>query len=211
MKKWWWWLVLPFNLEFLALLFLLVSGQMRVVNQQVALATEMATATLPVEIPPTKLAVSVGHIAWANEIADINYISIGQKLKIPDPNQAIGGVNLKDKQIVVVLFLQRVYAYEEGKQIREFVVSTGLPKTPTVLGKYSVYLKYPLARMRGDGYDLKDVPWTMYFYGDYGIHGTYWHSNFGVPMSHGCVNMETSDAEWLYNWSPMGTKVWVQP
>ena len=39
----------------------------------------------------------------------------------------------------------------------------------------------------------------MYFYGGYGIHGTYWHNNFGTPMSHGCVNMRTSEAEWVFN------------
>jgi lipoprotein-anchoring transpeptidase ErfK/SrfK len=50
----------------------------------------------------------------------------------------------------------------------------------------------------------------MYFYKGYGIHGTYWHNNFGVPMSHGCVNMRTSDAGWLYYWASEGTLVHVQ-
>ena len=47
----------------------------------------------------------------------------------------------------------------------------------------------------------------MYFYGGYGLHGTYWHNNFGTPMSHGCVNLSQGDAAWLYNWAPVGTKV----
>jgi len=51
------------------------------------------------------------------------------------------------------------------------------------------------------------VPYVMYFYRGYGIHGTYWHSNFGYPMSHGCVNMETSQAGWLYNWAYVGILV----
>ena len=54
---------------------------------------------------------------------------------------------------------------------------------------------------------LPDVPYTMYFYSGYGIHGTYWHHNFGTPMSHGCINMRTSDAAWLYSWSVVGTPV----
>ena len=65
--------------------------------------------------------------------------------------------------------------------------------------------------MTGPGYDLPDVPWTMYFYQDYGIHGTYWHHNFGHPMSHGCVNMQTDDAKWLYDWAPLGTSVLILP
>jgi lipoprotein-anchoring transpeptidase ErfK/SrfK len=47
----------------------------------------------------------------------------------------------------------------------------------------------------------------MYFYKSYGIHGTYWHHNFGHPMSHGCVNMYTPDAEWMYYWASVGTLV----
>ena len=59
------------------------------------------------------------------------------------------------------------------------------------------------------GYDyyLEDVPYVMYFYGDYAIHGTYWHSNFGYPMSHGCVNTSPWDASWLFSWAPLGTTV----
>jgi lipoprotein-anchoring transpeptidase ErfK/SrfK len=47
----------------------------------------------------------------------------------------------------------------------------------------------------------------MYFYRGYGLHGTYWHNNFGTPMSHGCVNLSTPDARWLFSWAPVGTKV----
>ncbi|NIO43122.1 MAG: L,D-transpeptidase family protein, partial [Burkholderiales bacterium] len=59
----------------------------------------------------------------------------------------------------------------------------------------------------GFNYVLPNVPYVMYFYKDYAIHGTYWHNNFGTPMSHGCVNMSTADARWLYNWSSYGTLV----
>jgi lipoprotein-anchoring transpeptidase ErfK/SrfK len=61
-----------------------------------------------------------------------------------------------------------------------------------------------------DYYYLPDVPHVMYFYtGGYAIHGTYWHSNFGYPMSHGCVNLSESAAAWVYNWSPVGTPIWI--
>jgi lipoprotein-anchoring transpeptidase ErfK/SrfK len=54
-----------------------------------------------------------------------------------------------------------------------------------------------------DGYyQLPGVPWTSYFTEDgQAFHGTYWHQNFGTPMSHGCVNMRTSEALWLFRWA----------
>lgn len=55
--------------------------------------------------------------------------------------------------------------------------------------------------MTGYNYYLPDVPYTMYFYGGYGLHGTYWHSNFGQPMSHGCVNLKTEEAKQLFEWA----------
>ena len=60
-----------------------------------------------------------------------------------------------------------------------------------------------------DYYDLPNVPWTMFFYQGYAIHGTYWHTNFGTRMSHGCVNMPLGAAEFTYAWAPIGTEVWV--
>ncbi|MBI5619492.1 L,D-transpeptidase, partial [Candidatus Gottesmanbacteria bacterium] len=63
----------------------------------------------------------------------------------------------------------------------------------------------------GPGYYLPDVPYVMYFYLGYAIHGTYWHNNFGHPMSHGCVNMRIEDAKTLFEWSSpqvTDTKAW---
>jgi len=102
---------------------------------------------------------------------------------------------------------QRMYAYEGDTLVRTFVVSTGTWQTPTVTGKFKVWIKLKSAPMSGPGYYLPDVPYIMYFFGDYGIHGTYWHNNFGVPMSHGCVNLSVADAEWAYNFASVGTVV----
>ncbi|MFN8424586.1 MAG: L,D-transpeptidase, partial [Anaerolineae bacterium] len=43
------------------------------------------------------------------------------------------------------------------------------------------------------------------------IHGAYWHQSFGIPVSHGCVNLQPGDAAWLWEWSAIGTPVIVQP
>ena len=88
-----------------------------------------------------------------------------------------------------------------------FIVSTGLPATPTVTGTFRIWAKttiqdmYGGSRAAGDYYYLKDVQWVQYFYEDYSFHGTYWHNNFGRPMSRGCVNMTIEDAKWLFDWA----------
>ncbi len=112
------------------------------------------------------------------------------------------------KWVDVNLTKQQAYAYEGSTLVRTFLVSTGVSRYPTVTGQFHVYVKYRYALMTGPGYYLPNVPYTMYFYQSYGLHGTYWHNNFGHPMSHGCVNLRTEDAKWLYeNWVVIGTLV----
>lgn len=106
-----------------------------------------------------------------------------------------------EKWIEVNVSTQRVTAWEGDKAVMSFIVSTGLPNTPTVLGKFRVYQKLTATRMSGVGYDLPNVPHTMYFHQGYALHGAYWHENFGEPMSHGCVNLSLPDAETLFNWA----------
>lgn len=111
----------------------------------------------------------------------------------------------EDKWIRVDLSEQIVVAYENEKPIRAFIVSTGLPGTPTVTGTFRIRMKVEEQSMvGGEGsmyYNLPGVKWVQYFHEDYGFHGTYWHSNFGQPMSHGCVNMTDTDAKWLFDWA----------
>ena len=109
--------------------------------------------------------------------------------------------------IDVNLSEQRVYAYEGDIVVNSFIVSTGTARTPTVTGNFKIWIKLKSTTMSGPGYYLTNVPYTMYFYKGYGLHGTYWHNNFGTPMSHGCVNLSIPDAEWLYNWAFEGTEV----
>lgn len=102
---------------------------------------------------------------------------------------------------------QRVYAYQGDELINNVLVSTGTWLHPTVTGKYKIYVKYRAADMSGPGYYLPRVPYVMYFYKGYGLHGTYWHNNFGTPMSHGCINLPTDEAGWLFNFASVGTVV----
>ena len=123
----------------------------------------------------------------------------------PTPVPLPGGDG--ERWIDVNLSQQRVYAYEGSVVVNSFLVSTGTWQHPTVTGQYHIYIKLRYANMSGPGYYLPNVPYTMYFYKGYGLHGTYWHHNFGTPMSHGCVNLSIPDAEWLYYFASVGTLV----
>jgi len=124
------------------------------------------------------------------------------------------GVGETERWIDVNLSTQTLVAYEGDTPVFNTLVSSGLPQWPTVTGQFRTYMKYESQTMNGYllGYDyfLPDVPYVMYFFEDYAIHGTYWHNNFGTPMSHGCVNVSTPDAGWLFNWAPVGTLVNVR-
>jgi lipoprotein-anchoring transpeptidase ErfK/SrfK len=118
----------------------------------------------------------------------------------------------QDKWIDVNISQQRITAYEGSKPVKTAVVSTGRAGHETVVGQYHIYWKLPARDMRGgtpgiDYYFLPKVPWTMFWYQGYAIHGTYWHDNFGHPMSHGCVNLTIDEAKWFYDWAPLGTLV----
>jgi lipoprotein-anchoring transpeptidase ErfK/SrfK len=117
------------------------------------------------------------------------------------------GVGVDEFWIDVDLSQQRSYVYIGDILQREFLVSTGTWLHPTVTGTFRIYVKYRSAPMSGPGYYLPGVPYVMYFYKDYGLHGTYWHHNFGTPMSHGCVNFPTVDAEWIFRYARVGTVV----
>jgi lipoprotein-anchoring transpeptidase ErfK/SrfK len=117
----------------------------------------------------------------------------------------------EERWVDVDIGRQRVTAYEGTKAVRTFIVSTGTTSHPTVTGQFRIWIKLRYDDMAGPGYYLPGVPYTMYFYKGYALHGTYWHDNFGTPMSHGCVNLQISDAEWLFNFASVGTIVNVHP
>jgi lipoprotein-anchoring transpeptidase ErfK/SrfK len=123
-----------------------------------------------------------------------------------------------DKWIRVDLSEQLVVAYERNKPVRAFTISSGLPRTPTVTGEFRIITKVQSQTMSGGspeygGYSLPGVKWVQYFYSDYSFHGTYWHDDFGVPKSHGCLNMTNADAKWLFDFAGPtwdGKTVWFR-
>lgn len=127
---------------------------------------------------------------------------------LSDTNEvsAVLGESSAEKWIDVDLSTQTLRAMEGDKVIYEFLISSG-KWAPTPTGEYRIWIKYRYTKMSGGSkelhtyYYLPNVPYTMYFYKGYGIHGAYWHNNFGHPMSHGCINMAIPDAEKMFNWA----------
>lgn len=132
------------------------------------------------------------------------------KLALNVLGESTGG----EKRIEVDLTNQKLYAYEGDTKVFDFTISSGRTITPTPTGEFTTWIKLRSTRMKGGSkalgtyYDLPNVPYVMFLYNNqiakwkgYGIHGTYWHNNFGTPMSHGCINMKTPEAEQLYTWA----------
>lgn len=116
-------------------------------------------------------------------------------------------VPLGKKRIKISIMFQRLRAYEYDNLVFETKISSG---GLTPIGTYSIQTKMPSKHM-GNGYvtsdirayELVGVPWNCFFEMKEGIatHGTYWHTNFGTPMSAGCINMTMADAKWIYLWT----------
>lgn len=118
----------------------------------------------------------------------------------------LGEVSPNEKWIEIDLSEQKLTAWEGGTKFLETLISAGKwGRTPT--GEFNIWGKYKYTKMSGGNkedhtyYYLPNVPYTMYFYKGFGLHGTYWHNNFGNPMSHGCINMPTTMAEKVFYWS----------
>lgn len=151
------------------------------------------------------------------EDARIGYF-MGETVDVPKsiaqtpPGKTVLGEST-DKHIYIDLTNQKLFAKEGGNVIYEFLISSGKwGRTPT--GDFTTWIKLRYTRMKGGNkaigtyYDLPNVPFVMYFYNSavpkyrgYGIHGAYWHNNFGHPMSHGCINMKPEEAGILYAWA----------
>ena len=135
--------------------------------------------------------------------------------------------------IDISLGLQQLWAYQSGTIVLRAPISSGLTPNDTSRGRFHVRLKYPSQTMRGftgstgevisvgesapvsaeavAAYEVPDVPNVLYFsLLAEALHGTYWHENFGNPMSHGCVNLPADVAAWMYGWAPLGTEVVIR-
>lgn len=120
------------------------------------------------------------------------------------------------KTVEVDLSEQRMYAYENGKQVYTALVSTGIDKYPTPEGKFTIDAKvekmdykWTYGPNNPDNYDIKDVKYNLRFFPNLYLHYAYWHNSFGKKRSHGCVNLDLKTAEWIYAWGEIGAGVLI--
>lgn len=153
--------------------------------------------------------------------AIFNNLTVSSPLAQTDSAPTVLGQNTTNKRIEIDLSHQHLYAYEDDRLVYDFLISSGKwGKTPT--GTFTIWIKLRYTKMEGGSkalntyYYLPNVPYTMFFYNDevpkhrgFGLHGTYWHNNFGHPMSHGCINMKTEEVAQLYYWAQLNTPITI--
>lgn len=135
-------------------------------------------------------------------------------LAIPNPTPPEGVTN--GRWIEVNLEEQVLTVYEDQRMVFATLIASGVEPYWTQPGLFQIYEKKETENMSGafaadrsDYYYLQNVPWTMYYDQARALHGAYWHTNFGYPQSHGCLNLSVGDAHWLYDWAQVGDWVWV--
>lgn len=153
----------------------------------------------------------------ADNLATTVLSAKGDQVSLPVSQIAFKTVQAptEGKWIEVDVNTKQMYAYDQDKLVKNFLVSAGAPGTPTVTGRYAIYAKYRSQDMFGENTDgsryfQPEVPYVNYFYQDYAIHGNYWRpaSYFGyINSSHGCVGVNVNEAAWVYSWAPIGTPV----
>lgn len=141
--------------------------------------------------------------------AEDTYVKVSDlRMAVPQPvPEDLGGI---DRWIDVELGKQLLVAYEGERPVFTTLVSTGRKGTKdepfeTPKGTFRVQTKHISSSMDGntasDGnYSIQDVPWAMFFHGNYALHGAFWHNGFGSRRSHGCINLAVGDARWLFWW-----------
>jgi lipoprotein-anchoring transpeptidase ErfK/SrfK len=129
---------------------------------------------------------------------------------VPDNELTLLSPDVPDaeKHIAVDLTTQLVTAFEGEQMVFSQRCSSGAEGTETPTGQFSTYHKGPSVHMTNDGdvlekiYNLPGVPWCSFFTGlGNAFHGTYWHNDYGRPRSHGCVNLPSEAAKFLYRWT----------
>jgi len=117
------------------------------------------------------------------------------------------------RRIDVDLSAQQLTAYEGNTPVYHAPVATGKDGFNTPAGTFAIYSKYPMETMTGSGggetWYVPSIPWVQYVVGGVALHGTYWHDQWGTGfrLSHGCINLNIDDAQWLYEWADIGTQV----
>ena len=147
------------------------------------------------------------------ETADAKWLSDKDASRLdPAKRMPAWGKN-GEKWLDVNLSKQTVVLYEGERPVFATLISSGEagledPKhtTATKRGIFRIHTKHITATMSssevGEEFELRDVPYVQYFDKEgYALHGAYWHDRFGVPKSHGCINLAPEDARRIFHWT----------
>jgi len=180
-----------------------------------------------VAIQLTGLATDVAGTRYL-ETSDATWLKAGQ-VRVTEPGPAPEGLGPDERWIDVDLSTQTLVAFVGTRPVYATLISSGKEsknkdkdhRTPT--GEFRIREKHLTTTMDGDGtaagdlpYSIEDVPYVEYFYRAFALHGAFWHSNYGVQMSHGCVNLAPLDAKWLFFFTTPELRagfhgVWARP
>jgi len=195
-------------------------------------AIQAVVDTLPAAVNREPVNATVITDTSGNALSDITTGVVGRALDSTDGLAAQAASSLADgnavipltvtetpfattaleRRIEVNLSTQRTILYENDQVVQSWAISSGKDGA-TNAGNFRIGWKTSMQNMGNRDttkfpyYFTPDVPWVSYFDGDIAFHGTYWHNNFGTPMSHGCINMPVAAAKFVYDWAPKGVEV----
>jgi lipoprotein-anchoring transpeptidase ErfK/SrfK len=132
-------------------------------------------------------------------------------LRMTTPGKRPAEVGEEERWIDVDISEQTLVVFEGDRPVYATLLSSGKESKvkeqdhSTPRGMWRVREKHLASTMDGDGtaagdlpYSIEDVPYIMYFHKSYATHGAFWHRNYGMQMSHGCVNLAPLDAKWVF-------------
>ncbi len=120
-----------------------------------------------------------------------------------------------EKWIDVNVTKQLLVLYQGTNPVYATLISSGeaglddpTNTTATPRGIFRIHTKHISTTMSsdevGEEFELRDVPYVQYFEKGYALHGAYWHDRFGMPKSHGCINLSPEDARRIFHWTEPG-------
>lgn len=123
--------------------------------------------------------------------------------------------DIAEKRIDVSVANQTLSAFEGTREVYFCRISSGakydadgnaVDKWATPPGPHPIWRKLLSIHMAGgttgNGWDTLGIAWTSLFSGEgVAIHSTFWHNNYGMPVSHGCVNASPEDSKWIWRWT----------
>lgn len=168
-----------------------------------------------------KLGIPYWMLVEANSNLNANKLYAGQELTVPSKDELLPLPVIPDKRIIISISQQRLWAYHDGKLLKEFIISTGIDRSPTQPGIFQVQTHEVNAY--ASVWDL----YMPHFIGIYeawpgfmnGIHGLptlsngqrLWANILGKPASYGCIILDLDAADWLYHWAENGVIVEIKP